>query len=204
MRQNLLAASLLALALAPRPAAANEAEVARAKAKLAAEPEVRAVVDRVLEHFRVDPGAVSRLRTAANARGLLPIVATGFRYDANATDQAQTGFFSGSPVDLSDKSDARLRAFTVGGVWDLRELVFNPAEVQVYGLIGVQRDLMLEVTRIYYQRRQLALRLLVRPPEDPIAAESLRMRVDELTAQLDAYTGGWFSETIRSAGGVKK
>ena len=80
-------------------------------------------------------------------------------------------------------------------MWDLRELVFNPAEVQVYGLIGVQRNLMLETTRIYYLRRQLFVRFLNRPPEDPIAREALLLRIDEFTALLDVLSGGWFSRT---------
>jgi hypothetical protein len=84
--------------------------------------------------------------------------------------------------------------FSIGGVWDLRELVFNASEVQVYGLIGVQRDIMLESIRTYYLRRQLMLRMLLRPPEDPLALAALEMRIDEFTAVLDVLTGGWFSE----------
>ena len=74
-------------------------------------------------------------------------------------------------------------------MWDLRELVFNPAEVQVFGLIGVQRDIMIEATRTYYLRKQLILRKLYKPPQDPMAAQALDMRIDEFTALLDVLTG---------------
>ncbi|MCB9645924.1 MAG: hypothetical protein H6730_04900 [Deltaproteobacteria bacterium] len=85
-------------------------------------------------------------------------------------------------------------ALSVGAVWDFRELVFNPAEVQVFGLIGVQRDIMLEATRTYYLRKQLVLRKVYKPPEDPMALAALDMRIDEFTALLDVLTGGWFSQ----------
>ena len=76
--------------------------------------------------------------------------------------------------------------------------MFNPAEVQVYGLIGVQRDLMLETVRVYYLRRQLFVRFLTAPPEDPVAREALLLRIDEFTAFLDVLTGGWFSRTTEA------
>jgi hypothetical protein len=61
---------------------------------------------------------------------------------------------------------------------------------------------MLEVTRTYYLRRQLLLRLLLRPPEDPLAYAALEMRVDEFTAILDVLTDGWYSsETEARRGG---
>jgi hypothetical protein len=74
--------------------------------------------------------------------------------------------------------------------------VFNPAEVQVYGVIGIQRDLALEVTRTYYLRKQLVLLRKTKPPEDPVSAATLDLRIDEYTALLDALTGGWFSRAL--------
>ncbi len=184
-----LAASLLTLPVPGR--ADDEARIRAARARLDAEPKVDVVVRRALEYFRVEPGKIDSLRAASRWRGALPLLAAGYRRDdlrvARLESQLPT------PLTTEEATNNVTDAYTIGGVWDLRQLVFNPAEVQVYGLIGVQRDLMLEVTRVYFLRRQLYMRMQLRPPEDPIAREALQLRIDEFTSLLDVLTGGWFS-----------
>jgi len=189
-------ASMTLLAIAPAHAD-TEAEIKRARAKLDAEPKVDAVVRKALAYFRVEPEVMDSLRTKARVRGLLPNLAAGYRFD----DDRYLGSSAQdpTPLNLTENRNTTITAVTVGAVWDLRQLVFNPAEIQVYGLIGVQRDLMLEVTRVYFLRRQLYLRQLLRPPEDPIAREALQLRIDEFTSLLDVLTGGWFSKAIASS-----
>jgi hypothetical protein len=175
--------------------------VEQARAQLANEPSVSETVDEALRYFRVDPDSFDGLRTSARTRALLPLLAGGFRFDdADVARASEQMIFQ--PNTQAEEINTRVYTFSVGGVWDLRELVFNSAEVQVYGLIGVQRDIMLESIRTYYLRRQLLLRLMLRPPEDPLAYAALEMRVDEFTAILDVLTGRWFStETTRRRGG---
>lgn len=158
------------------------------------EPKVSEVVRKTLEYFRVSPEAFDDMRSAARTRAALPLLATGYRFDRDDfTGRARQDITN--PFEKNENTATNAHAFTVGAVWDLRELVFNPAEVQVYGIIGVQRDLLLEATRTYYLRRQLLLRYLLRPPDDEVAREALKLRIDEFTALLDVLTGGWFSKT---------
>ena len=189
-----LAGLVAALAFVADARAQSAEDVAAARARLAHEPSASETVRQALKYFRVNPQALDSMRSAARSRALLPLFATGYRFDdddfVRFEEQRMT-----SPRENDEARSERSHAFTLGAVWDLRELVFNPAEVQVYGIVGVQRDLMLEITRTYYLRRQLYLRLLLRPPSDAIAAEALRIRVEEFTALLDVLTGGWFSRT---------
>lgn len=167
--------------------------IKRAEAMFEKEPQVAEVVDVALRYFRVHPEVLDSLRTKAKTRAFLPLVAAGFRFDDERyvrNEQQQP-----MPVlTIDENTNMRNNAFSVGAVWDLRQLVFNPAEVQVFGLIGVQRDIMLEATRTYYLRKQLVLRKLYNPPSDPMAVAALDMRIDEFTALLDVLTGGWFSK----------
>ena len=119
-------------------------------------------------------------------------MAAGYRRDVDTFDR--TEFQDLTRLTITEATGTGKHALSVGAVWDFRELVFNPAEVQVFGLIGVQRDIMLEATRTYYLRKQLVLRKLYKPPEDPMALAALDMRIDEFTALLDVLTGGWFSQ----------
>lgn len=156
------------------------------------EPTAAQTVKKALGYFRVSPEAFDSLRSAAQTRALLPTIAAGYRfYDLNVDFFGEEEF---APVLEQQSRNDRYNSFTVGAIWDLRQLVFNPAEVQVYGLVGVQRDVMLEVVRTFFLRRQLVLRLALRPPQEPLARASLELRIDEFTGILDVLTGAWFSE----------
>jgi outer membrane protein TolC len=174
-----------------------EAQNATYRAQIKREPAAQQVVKAALRHFKVHPDALDSLRTNARARAFLPILSGGYQFQgtdfARTTNQMIT-----NPSNVAENTSTKLNGFTAGASWDLRELAFNPAEIQVYGLVGTQRDIILEVTRTYYLRRQLILRLALRPPQDELAKATLELRVDEYTTILDSLTGGWFS---RSSGG---
>ena len=187
------AAALVAALITAAPAQAQSADaLAKANAKFAKEPAVAEVVEVALRYFRVHPDVLDSLRAKAKTRALLPLIAAGYRRDTDTFDRREEQ--SPVPVSIVEATGTSKHALSVGAVWDFRELVFNPAEVQVFGLIGVQRDIMLEATRTYYLRKQLVLRKLYKPPTDPMALAALDMRIDEFTALLDVLTGGWFSK----------
>lgn len=193
MKTTTFLAAALALVPAIATAQSTSERIKLARVKFDKEPPVAEVVEVALRYFRVHPDTLDSLRTAAAARGLLPLLATGYRYDDNKF--ARIEIQQPMPVlNIDETNNSRNSAISVGAVWDLRELVFNPAEVQVFGLIGVQRDIMLEATRTYYLRKQLVLRKIYRPPTDPMQLAALDMRIDEFTALLDVLTGGWFSK----------
>lgn len=196
-RWTVMTAVALTAAAATTPSVASaqsgEAQIQRVLKRLEHEPSVSETTSKALEYFRVDPDSFDDLRSSARSRAWLPLLATGYRFDNDQTSQGLSR--SGMPTFTDElNADRNIHSATVGLVWDFREAVFNPAEVQVFGLIGVQRDLMLETTRTYYLRRQLLLRLALRAPEDPLARAALQLRIDEFTAILNVLTGGWFTE----------
>ncbi|MGE0787356.1 MAG: hypothetical protein AB7S26_16915 [Sandaracinaceae bacterium] len=166
--------------------------VHQALAELSYEPEVGDTARRALEYFRVHPGALDSMRSAARTRSLLPVISGSYGYTLNRDENFSEQMIT-SPNRIDANSAGNTHGVNVGILWDLRNLAFNPAEVQVYGLVAVQRDLLLEITRTYYLRRQLQIRLRLRPPDDPLAYASLELRVLEFTATLDVLTDGWFT-----------
>ncbi len=82
--------------------------------------------------------------------------------------------------------------------WNLEELVFNPRELNVSNEIEdiyrFRESVALDVTRIYYDRARTRLDL-ARALDDHERA-LLAVRLDELTAALDYYTGGRFSAAL--------
>jgi hypothetical protein len=173
-------------------------EVIAARRRLLREPQARQTVEAALRYFRVHPEAIDGLRAASRARGAVPLIAGGYRYDQGESGRSfEQQMFQ--PNTQTEATGSRTHSVTAGAIWDLRELVFNPAEVQAYGVVGVQRDVILEITRTFFMRRQLIVRLMLRPPEDEVARLTLQLRIEELTSLLDTMTGGWYGEALDRA-----
>lgn len=182
--------------------AAARARVAEVRARLSHEPTARETTRVALRFFRVHPDALDSLRSSARMRALLPVITGGFRYNDTRTAQFEQQTIT-DPRDVNLNLNTRDNGFSVGLSWDLREAIFNGDQIQIYSLVGIQRDIMLECLRAYFARRQLVLIAALRPPEDPIALAALELRIEEFTAVIDALTGEWFSRTVeaRTRGG---
>ncbi len=64
-------------------------------------------------------------------------------------------------------------------------------------MVQLRDDILDETTSYYYERRRLQVELLQRSPEDPGEYIKKNLRIQELTANLDALTGARFSRDIR-------
>jgi hypothetical protein len=171
----------------------------RLRETLKREPKAPDVVKMALEYYRVSPEAMESLRSSARGRGLIPVV-SGFASYQSVGQGAATTTTITQPQNVVVNSAQNITAFNGGVAWDLRELVFNSAEVQTYAVVPVQRDIMLEVVRTYYLRRQLQIRLALKPPSDPLALATMELRVEEYSGLLNAMTGGSFSKISNASG----
>jgi hypothetical protein len=178
--------------------AARAQRLARAKQIMAAEPEVRLVQQVALEHFRVDPNALDRLRHLLRAKGGAPVVVLSQKYE-NLEARRHYTIASSLPQETNRTDDShrgqRLRSAAVLSM-DVPQAIFNTSHLQTYTFALIQRHVLVLVLQTYYIRRQLQLRLLVDPPADPRAYTSLSLRVRASTGILDSYTGGWFSQNL--------
>ena len=74
---------------------------------------------------------------------------------------------------------------------------FNAEVLDVTSLVGVQEGLLREITSLYFTRRRLMTFLTLSPPQDPGEKITESIRLDEITANLDALTGGFMSRELR-------
>ena len=61
-------------------------------------------------------------------------------------------------------------------------------------MVQLRNDILDQVNRTYFERRRLQQELLASPPKDEHALIEKQLRLEELTADLDGLTGGYFSE----------
>ena len=57
-------------------------------------------------------------------------------------------------------------------------------------------DVLDEVTSLYFGRRRLQIEMRLTPPQDTTLMCEKQLRLQELTAGIDALTGGWFSRNM--------
>ena len=79
---------------------------------------------------------------------------------------------------------------------NLPRLIFNPEELDVASLAGLVEGILKESTRLYYMRKRLQVDMVLKPPTDQATLISKRLRIEELTAMLDAMTGGWYQKAL--------
>lgn len=147
-----------------------------------------------LKYNEVGPEKIKAWRNSLKYRALLPQVRLG--YDRNiyggygATYQ---GYFIG-PVDWS-----------VSLAWELGDLIWNTHEneVDMRSKLNTQLrlDILEEVNRLYFQR--VRLRDQLKTLKDKETRNNYQLRLQELAASLDAYTGGYFSKKLRQLNQVK-
>lgn len=174
-----------------------DSEVDEVLAKFAHEPEIREVQVAAIKYYNVSPSKIASLRARTRSKALIPAVSVGFTNSLSSFNRSVDDIiFRNVGIAKLEDQNADFIGFSASASWSLERLIFNAEELDVMSLIGIQDGLQREVTSLYYVRRRLQIELLLNPPDSLPARLSARLRLEELTGLLDAYTGGYFSETI--------
>lgn len=166
----------------------------------------------IVEAQALAPANLAAWRSRARWRAAAPAVGVSLRRGLDD----KTGTVVGNSISLSATEsrvlvgpDGTTRTRSSGGdldfgvslTWQLDELVFNPAELTVSNELEDQfrlrESVLLDATRLYYDRLRAERQMLAE--RDALRRGELALRVDELTAELDFYTGGRFSAALRGA-----
>lgn len=161
------------------------------------EPAIREVQVAAINYYNVSPERISSLRSRTRSKALVPGISIGVTNSLSSFHLAVDDIiFRNRDIARFEDQNADFLEFTAAASWGLDRLVFNAEELDVMSLIGIQDGIQREVTALYYVRRRLQIELELNPPTSLEARLSGRLRLEELTGLLDAYTGGFFSREI--------
>ena len=164
------------------------------------EPSVREVQQAAIGYAEVMPEKIQGWRKAAAVRSWIPKFTLSLDGDrdrtvASSSSNGKTTFSVGP----EDGSVSLGLDFT----WDLANLIYNPdqtaIDVRSRLMVQLRQDVLEEVTRLYFERRRLLAEFEANPTQDPILQTERQLRAEALTAQLDALTGGIFSQTAEKS-----
>lgn len=191
MRCWMLAIVVIALGAAPARAQddvqMNDARIERALRRYRSEPSPGALVRAALATRSATPGRVRDAMDRARATGWLPS-ATGAVRRGQAIDlRALTG--DAAPTNVSTGDDLVLEARLA---FRFDRIVFAPEEprllAELRAVEAAEVELTIAIVSLYFERRRLQLEGALAGATDL----ARRVRVLEIEALLDAFTGGAF------------
>ena len=212
MSRHLITAALVFGLFTPGVASAQSVD--EVMASFAGEPTILEVQEAAAAYAQIDQGVMEGWSTRASLAALLPDVRV--QYQRRVEDDLQMDDDQDLEVDelgdlvLTDvardvrtdddtQSDIRIQ-----GDFELNELVWNPdllrVSKEIRDVVELREDILTTVTTLFFERRRAQVQLQLSPPSDPLERLRRELEIQELTASIDALTGGWFSAQLSAAG----
>ncbi len=163
----------------------------------AAGPDIREVHRMAIEYAEVSPDKIAGWRKAAGLRGILPRLAV--KYDENYSDKVEF-YKSASTTYMVEGPRDRRDGWGLTLTWDLADLIWNSSQTSIDVrsklMVQLRDDILENVTRLYFERKRLVGETSMGKNNADGKYHSAVARIEELTAYLDAYTGGMFSDSL--------
>lgn len=176
--------------------------------KFSGEPTVQQVQLWANEYANSHPEQVDRWLAASRAFALLPEVTVDMRL-RNDWDEGFEYFDpeGADPVPGSkivpvaeDADQGQTQELKLRLRWRLDKLVMSSERIRVINeaqdIVKLRDKVLAEATRLYFDRRRLQVEMLLSPKIDLMARVKDELRLLEMTANIDALTGGSFSRAV--------
>ncbi|NOZ69587.1 MAG: hypothetical protein GXP46_10200 [Deferribacteres bacterium] len=161
------------------------------------EPGIGEIREAAIKYAEVQPEKIEKWRRAAAKRAWLPDLRIAYR--ENSGWQSSDYFYKGNMAD-DDITEDTDREWTVSLTWELGDLVWNSAQTSIDSrarlMVQLRDDILNEVTRLYFERRRLQYEMLLSPPGDVRERIENELRLQELTADIDALTNSYLSKRL--------
>ncbi len=155
------------------------------------EPGIREIQRMAITYAEVHPEKISSWRRQARLKAFIPRVDLGI--DRNTSNLWH--WDSGLSPDVITKGP-EYHDWDVSLTWELSDLVWSTDQTSIDSrskmMVELRNVILDQVTRIYFERRRLQIDI-DRTREGHGDCQMLLLRLEELTALLDGYTGGGFS-----------
>lgn len=154
-----------------------------------------------VEYAEVSPEKIREWRRGAGWKAVMPKLSVGFSeslddnteiYTSATTSYAVTG-----PRERNDDWGIDL-------TWDLADIIWNDAQTSIDTrsrlMVQLRDEILEEVTRLYFERKRLIKELdEMKQGDNEMPSGKIyekEIRIEELTAHIDAFTGGKFSKAL--------
>lgn len=194
---------LLPLTQVGSPTAPSYSSVEDVLSEFKKEPTIKEVQSMAMLYSKTNPERIEGWLSSVRKAYALPKV--NVQYEKNLDGSVRYDYIAddaGSPSAMRDyeqiSNDDKI---VVKLEWRLDKLVMSSEQIRVLNesqkAVKVREQVMDEVTRLYFDRRRVQVEALLNPPSSLNDQIEHVLRLQEMTANLDALTGGSFSSSIR-------
>ncbi len=154
------------------------------------EPTVQQLHQAAMEYAGViDPKRIEDHRRKARIKAVLPELTLDYDKTISTYASSNSTRFSVGPWDWGVTLN-----------WNLSDLIWSEQQrlidSQVRLMVQLRNDILDEVNKLYFERRRLKMELLSANLDSKKRIEK-ELKLEELTASLDALTGGYFSKSLK-------
>ncbi|MDD5217520.1 MAG: hypothetical protein PHN49_00055 [Candidatus Omnitrophica bacterium] len=164
------------------------------------EPTVREIQRAVIRYANLSSGKIKRWHAASRLQALLPTFSFG------------KDFSSSNSIDIDRGGTADPDRYIIGPEntdngwdadvsWNLGDMIWSSNQTSIDNreklMVELRNDFLSEATRTYYERRRLQMDIVFAPVSSEAEFLEKLIRMDELTALLDAMTNGLLSKRLR-------
>lgn len=163
------------------------------------EPGIKDVRTAAMRYAEVSPEKIMWMRAAAKKSAWFPEINVGLDGDIDRIIDLDRGgtadpdFYIQGPRNKNWGWDVNLS-------WNLGDVIWNDdqtsIDVRSRLMVQLRNDILDEINKLYFERRRLQIELSEKSSEKNERSIFKELRLEELTASIDALTGGYFSEKI--------
>jgi hypothetical protein len=179
----------------------TEADLRRVLAELKNEPSIQDVQRAALEFYKLSNKKIDSMKGRAGWKSIIPKVSAEARMNSIDIEVDKFDFIQfGDEQFAEDLIGGSVAEYKGVATWDLPKMIYNPETLDVYSLKRYREQLMKEVTRLFFLRRRIQIDFMLNPPADPQTFITKKLRIEEVTAMLDAMTGGIYTNYVSEDG----
>ncbi len=170
------------------------------------EPTIEEIRESAIEYASVHPNKIEKWKKAAANKAWLPSLS--FAYQKKKDWQSSSYFYSTASEKYTDDdiTDGYDKAWSVSLSWNLSNIIWNTSqtsiEIRSNAMVKLRDDILNEITRLYFERRRLQIEMVTASPQDVQEKIERELRLQELTANIDALTGSYLSKRLKQGSGI--
>jgi len=161
------------------------------------EPSILEVQRMAIEYAEVSPEKIETWRRGARWKAFMPRLSVSF---SESIDDNVEIYKNSNLSYIVRGPKERDTDWGVDLTWDLSDLVWNndqtSIDVRSRLMVQTRGEILEDITRIYFERKRLLDEFGGLSPEKLTEHSKKQLRIMELTAYIDAFTGGKFSESL--------
>jgi photosystem II stability/assembly factor-like uncharacterized protein len=163
------------------------------------EPSIYDIHQAAIRYAEVSPEKIEWMRSAAKNQALIPSFTFKIDRDTSSNLNIDRGGTNDPDFFIEGPRDKKW-SWGIGLNWDLSEYVWSyhqtSIDVRSRLMVQLRNDILDQVTKLYFERLRLKNEILQNPAQKAIQLDTRYLRLAELTANIDALTGGYLSRYI--------